>query len=779
LDGFERDLFSPLDDRSDMERTDPRRHRATTDDPAGGGDAGAGIGVGAGGPDRFRDRIPDRLLPFAPIAAIAAALSMAGLLVGATIGPESLAPARTFFQIVLAGATMAVLRNEAGLPTYGLFAPVVIAFIMLGAGPVWGLVLFVNVLAVTLATHRALGPLKLGTAPRVAVLLSVSGIATALAVAAAGAGYLPPLSGSGQVFFPTVISAWYADRAATEIEERGWAVPAKRLLGTLAAVVLSYAVIGYRPLVDWFVATPPAWGLALLAVAYLGSRSGFRLSEHARFRSHYAGRLGPLSVTLTHARWWLGRLAYRVGRLVGRDVDPPAPRTAVLGIRRRNRYIEAYNPPHLRPSADEKAAINARLNGLSIPAPRTYAVVSGADDFDAVDRVIDRRDEFVVKPSKGYGGEGIVVVSGREGDRYDTSKGPMTRRDLRAHVRRIVDGHYSGLEGDGTAIVEEKLSPAAFMRDLHGDGVADVRVIVFRGYPVMAMTRLPTEESGGAANLHLGAVGVGLSVANGTPLDAYQQSRDRYLDAHPDTGASLTEFRVPDWEGVLRTAVEAAAASGLGYTGVDVVLAEGNVPKVLEVNVRPGLGIQNTTGRGIFERLRFVEGLPAEYEHLPADRKVALAREWAAADFADAVRPGPDDPPVRNGGRGARRTGAGRDGAPDAAIPATAPPVRPATDPGGGPDADPDRARTAGNAGSGDPVRGRDGGADGDGGPVGALARRFPLPVTTGAAVGGGALLASTWSAGLPALAALFVVNAGGFVGGLFASAFGPGSEPK
>jgi alpha-L-glutamate ligase-like protein len=722
------------------------------------------------------DRLVGRLKPFAPLVVLAAVLSAAGWLVGRTGGlPAAVDGSRVFFQVVLAGAAIAVLRNEVGLRTYGLFAPAIIAFIMLGSGPIWGLLLFVNVLVVTLVGYRALRPLKLGTAPRVAVLLSVAGIVTSLAFVAADRGHLPTLTGAEQVFFPTIVSAWYADRAASEVEERGWRAPARRLLATLVAVGLAYAVIANEPLVDWFVATPAAWGATLLAVAYLGSRPGFRLSEYRRFDGHFTGDLGPLSVAATRLRLRAATVRWSLVRLAGGDPDDPAvTESDVLSMKRRNRYIDAYNPPHVRPAADEKAAVNRRLAGLGIDAPQTYAVIDRPGDLDAVDRVIDERDAFVIKPSKGFGGEGIVVVSGRcddagtdfdaeadgrvdtdgSGDEgrgdavYATSGGQTTARELRDHVRRIVDGQYSGLDTEGTAILEEKLTPAAFVRDLHGEGVADVRVIVFQGFPVMAMTRLPTVESGGAANLHLGAVGVGLSVADGTPLRAYQQSRDRELAAHPDTGASLTDFRVPNWERVLETAVRAAAASGLGYTGVDVVLAEGNVPKVLEVNVRPGLGIQNTTGQGLFGRLEFVESLPSEYEFLPPERKLELAREWDAANYAPEALPADDEPFDGTGATGRTDTDDG---------PTVEQPV--VTD-GSGLEGPP-----------GETPASADDGAETDVDRLWFDRRRR----TIGGSLASLLLLAGAWWGGVPVFTLLFVLVPVGFVAGLCAKAVGLG----
>jgi alpha-L-glutamate ligase-like protein len=721
----------------------------------------------------LRSWFSDTAGTFGPLVVLAALLSATGVLVGQTVGlPAALNRSRIFFQIVLAGAVMAVLRNEVGLRTYGLFAPVIIAFIMLGAGPLWGAVLFVNVLVVTLLSYRALRPLKLGTAPRVAVLLSVAGIATALAFVASDVGLLPPLSNSEQVFFPTIISAWYADRAASDIEERGWGAPAKRLLGTLVAIAVAYVVISTDPLVDWFMTTPVAWGVTLLLVAYLGSRPSFRLSECRRFESHYDGTLGAVSVAAIRLRMRVVRLTRRLARLAGFDVDEPTLSDSdVLAMKRRNQYIEEYNPPHLRPAADEKAHVNRRLTGLGIDSPRTYAVVDDTGELAVAERVVDERDEFVVKPSNGYGGEGIVVVSGREGDTYRTSKGPMTERDLVSHVRRIVDGQYSGLESDGTAILEEKLTPAEFMRDLHGDGVADVRVIVFQGYPVMAMTRLPTEDSDGAANLHLGAVGVGLTVTDGTPLGAFQQSKDRELDAHPDTGASLTDFRLPNWDGIVETAVEAAAASGLGYTGVDVVLTEDNVPKVLEVNVRPGLGIQNTTGNGLFRRLEFVEALPAEYEYLPAAKKIELAKEWDASGFTAETLPDVDDlhadatAPMGavDAVDGTELAGTDRtESAASSDVRSSVEPARPTEPTTTTPAADrteqPDR--TVEEPADGTVEAGRTRGLRGRLTTIGG-------GLTSGALLGGALLL------GFPVFTLLFVLVAVGFVGGLCCEAFG------
>ena len=65
----------------------------------------------------------------------------------------------------------------------------------------------------------------------------------------------------------------------------------------------------------------------------------------------------------------------------------------------------------------------------------------------------------------------------------------------------------------------------------------DVRVVVYRGVPVMAMIRLPTRASDGKANLNLGGVGAGIDIASGRTIGAV--CRNRPLRHHPDTLESL------------------------------------------------------------------------------------------------------------------------------------------------------------------------------------------------------------------------------------------------
>lgn len=542
---------------------------------------------------------------------------------------QPLAPYRVFFELLIAGLIVAVLRSKVGLVTYGMFGPIIISFILVESGIFWGLVLFTNVFLVALGTYLVLEPFRLGTAHRIGGLVMVVSIAITAFHVMSDTGVLPEQVDALNVFFPAIVTAWYADRFARELSERGWRAPAVRFSWTVVSIGIAAAIIGNETLITWFMQTPEAWAVILAANVYFGTQSNMRVKEYLRFSNVYRGsRLGAVRSTI---RASLHNLTVPVRRLLGDDTSRVEP-SAVMSMNRRNRLIKEYNPPHLNPELD-KASMKRAFHGTGVPTPETYALVESPDELEKADSIFASRDEFVIKPDSGYGGEGIIVVTGRTEDgNFETSKGVKSPDQLLGHVRSIIEGQYDPMGLEGVAVIEGLIHPDDHLLSIAGQGVPDIRVIVFKGFPIMAMTRLPTEESDGAANLHMGAVGVGLDVANGQAQGGYQ-STNKWFDEHPDTKVDLESFAIPNWGEVLSTAVHAAEVSRLGYTGVDIVVDEDEGPMVLEINARPGLGIQNSTFDGLLERTEFVEALPDSFDLKSPAEKIDLARQWDAADW--------------------------------------------------------------------------------------------------------------------------------------------------
>lgn len=172
------------------------------------------------------------------------------------------------------------------------------------------------------------------------------------------------------------------------------------------------------------------------------------------------------------------------------------------------------------------------------------------------------------------------------------------------------------------AMIEYKINFDPIFKEISFQGVPDIRIIVFKGIPVMSMLRLPTKMSDGKANLHQGAIGVGVDIANGKTSRAVW--KNRVIAHHPDTAAPLSSIEIPHWDEILLNAAQAREIVGLDYLGVDIVLDQDLGPLILEFNARPGLAIQAVNGCGLSPRLEKVMSI----KKLPSscEKRVAMAK---------------------------------------------------------------------------------------------------------------------------------------------------------
>jgi alpha-L-glutamate ligase-like protein len=280
-------------------------------------------------------------------------------------------------------------------------------------------------------------------------------------------------------------------------------------------------------------------------------------------------------------------------------------RAGVLGMNRRNRiFIGPHNPRTAYPLVDDKLRTKRMLEECGVPTPELLHVVRSQHEVRDPGRFLPA-EGFCIKPAKGSGGKGILVVVRREGDRFVKGSGvQLETGDLRRHLSNVLAGLFSLGGNPDAAIVEALIRPEPAMAELSHEGVPDIRILVFRGYPVMAMMRLATRASDGKANLHQGAIGVGIDIAGGESLHALQHGRP--VTRHPDTGLALDAIRIPGWQDMLEVAARCHDITGLGYLGVDMVVDAVHGAQVLELNARPGLAIQMANGAGLLPRLRAI-----------------------------------------------------------------------------------------------------------------------------------------------------------------------------
>jgi alpha-L-glutamate ligase-like protein len=302
-------------------------------------------------------------------------------------------------------------------------------------------------------------------------------------------------------------------------------------------------------------------------------------------------------------------------------------RRELLGLNRRNHaFMFGYNPRHRYRLADDKVATKALLAQHGIPSPVTHASCAAHWDVERVGTLLRALPACVLKPARGAGGAGIVVLTRREGDGFVAPTGHRwSWAQLATHIVDILGGVFASGGFADTLLVEALVQCEPGLARLAYRGVPDVRVLVFRGLPLLAMLRLPTRASNGRANLHVGGIGVGIDLAHGITTTAV--CRGRRTVRHPDLACDLAGVPVPAWEEILRLAARTAAAADLGFAGVDLVVDAGRGPLVLELNARPGLAIQAANGQGLRRLLAAASGIAVPAE---TDARVRLG-QWLAA----------------------------------------------------------------------------------------------------------------------------------------------------
>ncbi len=297
--------------------------------------------------------------------------------------------------------------------------------------------------------------------------------------------------------------------------------------------------------------------------------------------------------------------------------------SGILGINRRNvSYILENNPRSLYPRVDNKLLTKQICAEHGIPMPETYAVLGRHRDCVRFAKLIGDRAEFIIKPASGAAGRGILVISHHNGESYFTPGGrEISWSDLRYHLSTILSGLYSLGGQEDKVIVEQRIVSHPMIMSMAVEGTPDIRVVIYRGVPAMAMIRLPTCQSGGRANLHQGAVAAAIDLATGLTFGGVRE--DRAITQHPDTKQPIAGMQIPHWRELLDVAMRTSDALGMGYVGVDFMIDADMGPVVLEANARPGLAIQLANRQGILPKLQAIDVLTPEqlagerrWEHL-------------------------------------------------------------------------------------------------------------------------------------------------------------------
>ena len=307
----------------------------------------------------------------------------------------------------------------------------------------------------------------------------------------------------------------------------------------------------------------------------------------------------------------------------------------ILGMNARQLFYSSQNSNKASSFAKSKHATKILLETNAIPTAQVYGVLLSFEDVQEFDWQ-QLETNFVIKPTNGNAGKGIVAFRKQHKDRehWTTTTGKVwSLEDIMLHCYDILEGQYSTYGSQHHVIVEERIPIHPALRKFAVKGTPDIRIIVFNSVPIMSFLRLPTEESEGRANLHQGAIAAGVDIATGITTHAITGKGERIYHL-PNTKRKLNGIKIPFWNRILTTAIRTAQASGLYFSAIDLFVDENKGPMVVEINANPGLSIQLANRAGLRKRLERVAGLNV----LDVAHGAKIGRALFAEKFADKIK---------------------------------------------------------------------------------------------------------------------------------------------
>lgn len=284
----------------------------------------------------------------------------------------------------------------------------------------------------------------------------------------------------------------------------------------------------------------------------------------------------------------------------------------ILWINKRNNtYIKEFNPEKGIRLANNKIETKKFLTQRWIPIAQTIAHIKNRNDrlnfdFDSIEN-----STFVIKPNKGSKGKWIFVIKERKKQQWAheflIGDKRVNENDLKNQAVEIFDGAYSSSNKLDTILIEDRLIPGSWFLDFCEYGLADIRIIIFNLVPIIAMLRMPTKESGGKANLAQWWIGLWLDIVTGKITSLYRQEKS-YTTEFPDERKHVKNKKIPYRQEIIQYSANAQYFVNIGYLGMDRVITN-KWPKLLEINARAGLEIQNITGKPLLSIMKKIEDL--------------------------------------------------------------------------------------------------------------------------------------------------------------------------
>ncbi|WCL50079.1 7TM domain-containing protein [Leptospira sp. GIMC2001] len=189
---------------------------------------------------------------------------------------------RTILLLPLGALFLSISRNIIGIPTFGIFTPILLTLFFQESGLFFGLSFFSIIVGLGFLERYVLDKLFLLAVPRMSIMLSLTVFSLVLFSTANDEFRILP--GIGVTLFPIVITTVFIERFSVMLIEEGALNTGIAVAGTLMIALLTLLMFQIPNLSIAFFTHPELILMIIGFLLFLGDYKGYRLSEIFRFR---------------------------------------------------------------------------------------------------------------------------------------------------------------------------------------------------------------------------------------------------------------------------------------------------------------------------------------------------------------------------------------------------------------------------------------------------------------------------------------------------------------
>src|SRR5258708_12478046 len=129
---------------------------------------------------------------------------------------------------------------------------------------------------------------------------------------------------------------------------------------------------------------------------------------------------------------------------------------------------------------------------IGVPSPEIYGEIKCYAELRRFQDFLGQGDDFVVKPSNGSAGRGVLVIMGRTSQGFVRHSGEILPPEkLRQHLSAILSGMYSLGGRPHRALIQQRVRLHPAFGPLSYKGIPALRIILYRNDPPLPLPPLP------------------------------------------------------------------------------------------------------------------------------------------------------------------------------------------------------------------------------------------------------------------------------------------------